>query len=120
MARMTCKIATMEEFGLGTLGIEILLHALIFKVATPSDEEIDSHLRTVGIEDLQTIALLHEVIADELEAICCLTSEIGHRTFVTRDTLAHEVVGREVANLLDDIGTNVRKEHEVSINLRER
>ena len=114
VARFVSDVAAMEELGLGAVGIEIFLHALVFEVASPANEEIDSHLRAIGIEDLEAITLLLEVVAYQLEAIGSLACQIGYGALIARDALAHEVVGGIVADLLDDVGADVGKEDEVS------
>ena len=108
-------VAAMEKLGLGTVGIEIILHALVFEVASPANEEIDSHLRAVGIENLEAITLLLEVVAYQLEAVGSLAGQIGHGAFIAWNTLAHEVVGGVVADLLDDVGADVGEEDEVRL-----
>lgn len=110
VARFVSDVAAMEELGLGTVGIEIFLHALVFEVASPANEEIDGHLWAVGIEDLETITLLLEVVAYQLEAVGSLAGQIGYGAFIARDALAHEVVGGIVADLLDDVGADVGEE----------
>ena len=112
VARFVSDVAAMEELGFGAVGVEILLHALVFEVAAPANEEIDSHLRAIGIEDLEAITLLLEVVAHQLEAVGRLACQIGHGALIARDALAHEVVGGVVANLLDDVGADVGKEDE--------
>lgn len=108
-------VATAEELGLGTVGIEIFLHALVFEVASPANEEIDGHLWTIGIENLEAITLLLEVVAYQLEAVGSLACQIGHGAIVAGDAFAHKVVGGVVADLLDDVGADVGKEDEVRL-----
>ena len=112
VARFVSDVAAMEELGLGAVGIEIFLHALVFEVASPANEEIDRHLRAIGIEDLEAITLLLEVVAYQLEAVGSLAGQIGDGALIARNTLAHEVVGGVVADLLDDVGADVGKEDE--------
>lgn len=112
VARFVSDITAMEELGLGAVGIEIFLHALVVEVAAPTNEEIDSHLRAVGIEDLEAITLLLEIVAYQLEAVGSLACQIGHGALIARDALAHEVVGGVVADLLDDVGADVGEEDE--------
>ncbi len=106
-------VAAMEKLGLGTVGIEIFLHALVVEVAAPANKEIDGHLRTVGIEDLEQVALLLEVVAHELKAVGSLACQIGHGAFVAGDALAHEIIGSIITDLLDDVGADVGQEDEV-------
>lgn len=108
-------VATAEELGLGTVGIEIFLHALVFEVASPANEEIDGHLWAVGIENLEAITLLLEVVAHELEAVGSLSCQIGHGAFVAGDALAHEIIGCIITDLLDDVGADVGQEDEVRL-----
>ena len=115
VARFVSDVATAEELGLGAVGIEIFLHALVFEVASPADKEIDSHLRAIGIEDLEAITLLLEVVAHQLEAVGSLAGQIGHGALIARDALAHEVVGGVVADLLDDVGADVGEEDKVRL-----
>ena len=115
VARFVSDVATAEELGLGAVGVEIFLHALVFKVASPANEEIDSHLRAIGIEDLEAITLLLEVVAYQLEAVGSLAGQIGDGALIARNTLAHEVVGGVVADLLDDVGADVGEEDEVRL-----
>ncbi len=115
VARFVSDITTMEELGLGAVGIEIFLHALVFEVASPANEEIDGHLRAVGIENLEAITLFLEVVAYQLEAVGSLACQIGHGALIARDALAYEVVGGVVADLLDDVGADVGEEDEVRL-----
>ena len=115
VARFVSDVATAEELGLGAVGVEIFLHALVFKVASPANEEIDSHLRAVGIENLEAITLFLEVVAHQLEAVGSLAGQIGHGALIARDALAHEVVGGVVADLLDDVGADVGEEDKVRL-----
>ena len=115
VARFVSDVAAMEELGLGAVGIEIFLHALVVEVASPANEEIDSHLRAVGIENLEAITLLLEVVAYQLEAVGSLACQIGHGALIARDALAHEVVGGVVADLLDDVGADVGEEDKVRL-----
>ena len=115
VARFVGDVTAMEELGLGAVGVEIFLHALVFEVASPANEEIDGHLRAVGIKNLEAITLFLEVIAHQLEAVGSLAGQIGDGAFITRDALAHEVIGRVVANLLDDVGADVGEEDEVRL-----
>ncbi len=115
VARFVSDITTMEELGLGAVGIEIFLHTLVFEVASPANEEIDSHLRAIGIENLEAITLLLEVVAHQLEAVCSLAGQIGYGALIARDALAYEVVGGVVADLLDDVGADVGEEDEVRL-----
>ena len=115
VARFVSDVATAEELGLGAVGVEIFLHALVFEVASPANEEIDSHLRAVGIKNLEAITLLLEIVAHQLETIGSLAGQIGDGTLIARDALAHEVVGGVVADLLDDVGADVGKEDKVRL-----
>ena len=115
VARFVSDVAAMEELGFGAVGVEILLHALVFEVASPANEEIDSHLRAVGIENLEAITLFLEVVAHQLEAVGSLAGQIGHGALIARDALAHEVVGGVVADLLDDVGADVGEEDKVRL-----
>ncbi len=115
VARFVSDVAAMEELGFGAVGVEILLHALVFEVASPANEEIDRHLRAIGIEDLEAITLLLEVVAYQLEAVGSLAGQIGHGALIAWDALAHEVEGGVVADLLDDVGADVGEEDEVRL-----
>ena len=115
VAGLMGDVTAVEEFGFWAVGVEIGLHALVIEVAAPANKEIDGHLRTVGIEDLEQVALLLEVIAHELEAVGSLACQIGHGAFVAGDALAHEIIGCIITDLLDDVGADIGQEDEVRL-----
>ena len=65
---------------------------------------VNRALRTVGVPNLETVAVCLQFIVYRLERIGSLTCHQCQRTFVAVDTRTDEVVGTVIANLEDDIG----------------
>ena len=71
-------------------------------------------LRTVGIVNLQTIALSHHIVAHGLEGLGRLLGKHRYRSLVTVNAGADEIIGAVVADFQDGIRHGIGKQDEVA------
>lgn len=106
-------ILPFEQFRLGHFGIEIGFHPGVIDILRPAHEVIHSALGAVGIVDLKSIALRHNVVAHRFEGFGGLAGEDGFRLLITGDAFAHEVVSGVVANFLDNVRDEIGYDDEI-------
>ncbi len=107
VAALLIDILLLEEDALVEVGIEVLLHLRGREVGSPAHEMVDGLLGAIGIVDFQPVALLAQVVADGAETVGSLLRKQGRGLQIAVDTLAHEVVGAEIANLEDGVGHGI-------------
>jgi len=107
VAAMGGDVVLDEEAVLALAGVEIAFHRCVIQVFAPAHEVVDSLLRTVGVVNLQAVALLHEVVTDGLEAVGSLAREKCRGLLVAVDAGTHKVIGAEVTDFEDDIGHHI-------------
>ena len=89
------------------MGVEIGLGERVDRVCCPAHEVVHSPLGTVGIIDLDAVAVLPEVIAHGTQAVGGLACHQRNGLQVAVDARSHKVVGAEVAYFEDSIGDDV-------------
>ena len=68
---------------------------------------VNTLLRTVGIVNLQTVALLNDIVAHCFQTIGSLLGKQCRRFLIAVNTATHEVISTEVTDFQDDIGHHV-------------
>jgi len=79
----------LEEHALVEVGIEIGLHQSVGHIGSPADEMVNSLLWTLGIKDLQTVALCFHLVAHGAQAVGCHLGEQCCGFKMAIDALAH-------------------------------
>ena len=97
MAALLADIFLWKEHMFVEVGIEVRLHQRIRDGCCPPHEVVYCPLGTIGIVNLQTVALCHDVVADGMQTVGSLTGQQCRRLLVTVDALSHEVIGAEVS-----------------------
>ena len=105
-------IAFLEEYVLGLVRVKIRLHACVFQILRPPHKMADRHLRTIGVIDLQTVALRHHVVRHRLQSRRRFPRHQHAWRFVAVDPVADEIVGGIVANFQNHVGHGFRQFHE--------
>ena len=92
-----------EEALLGKVGIVVFLVALVIGLR-PSHEVVDGSLRAVGIINFHHIAFLAQLIGSLAQCRGRFFRENGMVGLVAIGPFSHEVVGGEIAQVLDQVG----------------
>ena len=119
VAGMLRNIPLREEDGLIQFRVEVFLHAGILRIQRPVHKVRDCHLRAVSIEDLQPVALTHQLIADLFQRGGSLCRQHGQRLFVSVDAVSYKIVGGIVTDLQNGIRYRLAQEHKVGGVIRE-
>ena len=92
MPRVERDIALIEKEALILERIKISLHASIVEILRPTNKIIDRLLRTVGIVNLEAIAVLHDVIGNVFERGGGFLGEERDGLSIAVNAVADEVV----------------------------
>ena len=107
MTTLQTDVVLRKEHALVKVGIEVGLHQRVGDVLGPAHEVVNALLRTIGIVDLQAIALCFDVIAHGFQTVSSLTGEQRCRFFITVDTSSHKIVRAEVTDFQNHIRYHV-------------
>ena len=110
----TGNVAAVKQHILDEIRIEVGLHQCVGEVGTPAHEVVNGHLRTVGVVDFQTVALLFQLVTDGAEAVGSLAREQCGGLQVSIDTAANEVVGAVVADFKENIRHYIGNHYKVA------
>ena len=114
MAALLGYIALHKEHALVEVGIEVALHQRVRNITCPAHKVVDGLLWTVGIVNLQAVALFHDVVAHGTQAVCRPFRQQRCRLFVAVNALAYKVICSEIANLQNGIGHRIRQRHKLT------
>ena len=106
-----CDITALEQLLLLQLGVEIRLHADILILDPPQHEMLDRADGTISVKHLDAVALHHQLVADRFERAGGFFGQEGARLLIAVDALADKIVGRVIADLLDDAGHMIREQN---------
>ena len=111
MARLFSDVALREQDGFVQIRIEIGFHPNVIRILRPVHEMSDGFLRTVGIEYLQTVALLLHIIAHCFQCLGCLNRKQRRRLLIAVDTITDEIVSGIVADFENRVRHGFGKMH---------
>ncbi len=103
VAAFLIDVFLFEEYAFVKIGIEVCLHQRVRDVFRPAHKVVYTHLRTVGVIDLQPIALRLHIVADGTEGLGCLFRQQGGGLQITVHARAHEIIGAVIADLEDSV-----------------
>ena len=111
MGGLARDIASLEQLLLFQIRIKIWLHAQIQILNAPQNEMPHRPGRTVGVINLQPIALYIHLIGHSFERSGCFFCQKCNRLFITVYPLAHKIVGGVIADLLYNARNIIGQKH---------
>ncbi len=107
VATLGGDIFTVKDLFLGQAGIEVGLGNGVTLIQGPAHEVVHAALGTIGVIDLDAIAVTPEVVARGTQAVGSLTGHQRHGLLIAVDPCTHKVVGAEIADFEDGIGDDI-------------
>ena len=114
MAALGSDIFAVKDLFLGQLRIEIGLGHGVGQVLRPAHEVVHATLRTVGIINLQAIAVTLQVIAGSPQAVGRHTRHQCHGLLISVNPRPHKVVGTVITYLKDRVGHHIGNAHKTA------
>lgn len=103
MSGMAGQVTLRHYLVFGNIGIEERFHGCIRQVLDPLHEVIDSHLRAVGIENLDTIALFAKLIGGLSKRLGRLACTESHWSLIAVNALTDEIISAKITHFENNI-----------------
>ena len=103
MAAFGHDVFLFEEHALVQVGIKICLHESVWHVSRPVYEVVYGALRPVGVENLDAVALGHQIVAHLLECGGGLFGKQGGGLLIAVYAFSNEIIGAEIADFQNGV-----------------
>ena len=113
MAAFGHDVLLVEEDALVQIRIEVRLHAGVAHIGRPAHKMVHAALRTVGVVNLEPVALRFYIVTDRLQGLRSLLGEQRSRGLVPVNALTHKVIRAKIADFQNYVRHHIRHGHKV-------